>query len=507
MRLTLRLTSVLAAAVFSLTATRTHAQQAQQPFILNNEFPTQGDAFYEFKWPVKKVAIIGAGAGGLISYRTLSQAGYEVLLYERDHHPGGNWHYTEETPPDAPIPNLDPAIADFVPSLPPKGITLPFEEVYDLEDVGREKRAFRAPKPIWRGLRSNAPKVIQQIRELPWPEDLSWDISAIQLQGYLRAFASYHGINANDENPNVFYNTRVELVEKRYDTNTGEHRGWRLTLKEFKQIGSKSVKARWWTEDVDAVVIASGRYNAPNVPGIPGLDEWNAKFPGSVTHSRVYKTPEEYENKTVLIIGAATSGAEISGIINPYAKKVYLSNRGHHDPHYQYPWDIFLTYVPDNVTFVPEIKAFHPANSAKESIIEFVNGTKLTGIDRVISSTGYRYSFPFFPQYHDTSLGDNETASEGPQPLVTDGSHIRSLHLDLVYIEEPTIAFINMNLGIQSFTYSEYQAAALASVWKGQAKIPTQERMWELFEKRLEEFGGAFDKHWLYLGTDGTQGV
>ncbi|THU83463.1 hypothetical protein K435DRAFT_971554 [Dendrothele bispora CBS 962.96] len=31
--------------------------------------------------------------------------------------------------------------------------------------------------------------------------------------------------------------------------------------------------------------------------------------------------------------------------------------------------------------------------------------------------------------------------------------------------------------------------------------------MWELYEKRLKDFGGSFDKHWLYLGSDGTNAM
>jgi len=139
---------------------------------------------------------------------------------------------------------------------------------------------------------------------------------------------------------------------------------------------------------------------------------------------------------------------------------------------------------------------------------------------------GFRYTYPFLPQYLNPSLRGNETASQGPQPLVTDGSHVRSLHLDLFYIEEPTLAFINskyylrllyfrshcrtklcsVNGGMQSFVYAEYLAAATASVWKGHAKLPKQDEMWSLYAKRLEDFGGVFEKHWLFLGSGEADG-
>ncbi|KAF5371155.1 hypothetical protein D9758_004079 [Tetrapyrgos nigripes] len=481
------------------------ASAEQYPFILNSELPAREDPLYQFQWPVRKVGIIGAGVGGLITYRTLAQAGYDVRLYERDHHPGGVWHYTEEKPLDAPIPNLSPVIADYKPSLPPHGISLPHEEEhFDVDEIWitTERKAHRAPKPVWASLKSNAPHVDQQIPEFHWPEDLPWEISAKQLQAYLRAFASYHGLNTNDENPNVFYDTRVELIEKRYVD--GKRHGWTMTLKEFVQTGPRSYKVKWWTEDFDAIAVATGRYNSPSVSPISGLAQWNDRFPGHIHHSRQYRRPEEFTNKTVVIIGAASSGAEISAELNTYASKVYLSTRPDNDPHPHYPLELFIPFIPKNTTMISEIKSFGSLESAthmNEGVIELFNGTKITGVDHVILCTGFRYTYPFLPQYLNPSLRDNETASKGPQPLVTDGSHVRSLHLDLFYIEEPTLAFINVNGGMQSFVYAEYLAAATASVWNGHAKLPTQNEMWKMYAKRLEDFGGVFEKHWLFLGS------
>jgi hypothetical protein len=77
---------------------------------------------------------------------------------------GGNWHYTDETPVDAPIPNADAVVGDYVPSLPPDGVELPYSEEY-LDDGSENIRYFdrrrehRGPKPIWKSLTSNVPSV------------------------------------------------------------------------------------------------------------------------------------------------------------------------------------------------------------------------------------------------------------------------------------------------------------------------------------------------------------
>ncbi|KAG5639887.1 hypothetical protein DXG03_002591 [Asterophora parasitica] len=120
---------------------------------------------YTFKWPIRKVAIIGAGPSGVLSYREFTKLGFEVHLFERDHGPGGNWVYSEDVADPAPIPNADISIGDFVPSLPPKGAQLPYEEVYHgRRVVGDLVRRHRGPKPIWNTLHSNAPAPLQQVQ-------------------------------------------------------------------------------------------------------------------------------------------------------------------------------------------------------------------------------------------------------------------------------------------------------------------------------------------------------
>ncbi|THV01941.1 hypothetical protein K435DRAFT_853358 [Dendrothele bispora CBS 962.96] len=124
------ITATLAFATFALvfdSGTLVHAQ-SQQPLILNHDCPLRDDAFYEFKWPMKKVGVI---AMPLLPARLthLCQSFTEVGgEYERDHHPGGKWHYNPEAPFDTPVPNLEPVIAVFSLTLPPEGNMTPFEQ-------------------------------------------------------------------------------------------------------------------------------------------------------------------------------------------------------------------------------------------------------------------------------------------------------------------------------------------------------------------------------------------
>ena len=59
-------------------------------------------------------------------------------------------------------------------------------------------------------------------------------------------------------------------------------------------------------------------YAVPLIPKIPGLES----FPGEVMHSHNYRTPESFQNKTVLCLGAAASGQDICIDLSAAAKMV-----------------------------------------------------------------------------------------------------------------------------------------------------------------------------------------
>ncbi|KAF7301215.1 Dimethylaniline monooxygenase [Mycena indigotica] len=296
---------LLCAASLSLALTQTFFQVPLQP----EQMHRNDSDYHQFKWPIRKVAVIGAGVSGLIAYRELVDAGLEVRIFERDEVPGGVWHYSDETQGQPPIPNVDPQVADFVPSLPPPNAPLPHVVYHSDRDdktgmTSAERwREHRAPHGVWASLTSNVPAPLMKFNRHDWPPGSPWNIPHLSLQRYLRSVYSFYGINANDRSPHISYNTRVELVEKRHDSFGNEH-GWKLTVKKLERLGPSSCKETWWTEDFDAVVVATGTFNGPNIPNIPGLIEWHRRYPESILHSREYRRPEMFANHSVLIVGA-----------------------------------------------------------------------------------------------------------------------------------------------------------------------------------------------------------
>lgn len=85
----------------------------------------------------------------------------------------------------------------------------------------------------------------------------------------------------------VAFDTTVEKAEK-------QGSAWVLTL---RQEIEGSEQDRWWQEEFDAVVVATGHYNVPYLPNIPGLVEVEKRFPGTVSHSKHYRRKADFEGK------------------------------------------------------------------------------------------------------------------------------------------------------------------------------------------------------------------
>ena len=88
------------------------------------------------------------------------------------------------------------------------------------------------------------------------------------------------------------------------DTKTNK---WTLTLRKLVPLSAVSqhsnnipkLRAEYWNEEFDAVVVATSALEAPWVPSpdITSLDECAKVFPERIYHSREYRKPEKYTGK------------------------------------------------------------------------------------------------------------------------------------------------------------------------------------------------------------------
>jgi cation diffusion facilitator CzcD-associated flavoprotein CzcO len=134
------------------------------------------------------------------------------------------------------------------------------------------------------------------------------------VKSYIQDIAQIYGVD-----PHIRYGTSVLDVEKQDDqwsVRTRDRRGNNL-------ISGTKGQAR--EEHFDAVVVASGHYNAPRVPDIPGLSSLKQRFPDHITHSKGYRGPETLIGKNILLIGTGASAFDIARDAVRLAGRVYHS--------------------------------------------------------------------------------------------------------------------------------------------------------------------------------------
>lgn len=96
---------------------------------------------------------------------------------------------------------------------------------------------------------------------------------------------------------------------------------WVVTVKEVSDNG----KFKWYSEYFDGVIVSTGHYSIPHIPIIQGLSDWNKNLPGSIIHSKSFRSEQIFKDKKVLFIGTGLSGIDILQYAFPVASEVIVS--------------------------------------------------------------------------------------------------------------------------------------------------------------------------------------
>jgi dimethylaniline monooxygenase (N-oxide forming) len=173
-----------------------------------------------------RVAIVGAGPGGLTAAKYAIEAGFDVTVFEASDDLGGQWHATA------------------------------------------------GHSGVWPGMHTNTSRAMTAFSDFPAPADHPLHPAAEQVHAYLRAYARKFGV--------------IDRI--RFDSPV------------------KNVRAGWEVdgEPFDCVVIASGRFRKPWVPG--ALRE----FKGELLHAFDYPGAEPFRDRRTLVYGNGISGLEIA---------------------------------------------------------------------------------------------------------------------------------------------------------------------------------------------------
>lgn len=362
-----------------------------------------------------KVAVIGGGAAGLCALRHLAARPelFEATGYEQLQEAGGTWIYTDE--------------------------------------VNTYKNGLPVQSSMYKNLRTNLPKEVMAFPGFPFPSNLPSFMKHEDVLQYLKDYAKHYDILKL-----IKFDTMVDRVEP-IDKKTGQV--WKVSYRSTNTGANEEI--------YDAVIVCNGHYSVPLVPHIEGDDI----FSGTIVHSHDYRTPETYKDQTVVCLGAAASGQDVSLDIATQAKAVILS---HNKPPLQTP-------LPGNMCQKPGINRL-----TKDTVI-FSNGEE-EKVDVIMLCTGYRYSFPFLSEECAVNIEDER---------------VTPLYKHIIHACFPSLSFIGICKTICPFPQFENQVKFVLSILDGSQKLPsTQEMLDDIesdFVKRRSE--GLLPRHAHTMGN------
>ncbi len=188
---------------------------------------------------------------------------------------------------------------------------------YALEKAGlRYKILDRASEigstwnSLYPSLRLNTSRFFSHLPEKKFPLHYGIFPTGKQYHHYLEAYVQ-------ERDYNIHLGVSVHSIEP-------EGAGWR-------------VETDQGTEWYPAVIAATGRFNSPICPQIPGM----AHFRGQIIHASTYLGPEPFVNKRVMVVGNGPSGLDIVTELADYVKiPALLSQRTGVYLKPRYPWGL-----------------------------------------------------------------------------------------------------------------------------------------------------------------------
>jgi len=294
------------------------------------------------------VAVIGAGAAGLITARELQRQGFDVTLFEQGEQLGGLWVYSEEAESDA---------------------------------LG-QKVEGRIHSSLYNSLRTNLPRDLMAFSDYTFDSrgggDDNWPRFPhhSHVRRYIDNFARDHDLINS-----IRFNTAVTKLTREPECTS-------LMLQLQCQNTKEKSQQRF-----DAVAVCSGHFAKPRVPTLAGLET----FPGKTLHSHNYRRPEIFSGQRVAVFGVAASGADIAREIADHAELVYWCGET-------------FDALAGQVKLDPEAANLQlyscPTGFDADGNIYFKHNKPKT-IDSFVYATGYHYDYPFLDDNLRITVEDN----------------------------------------------------------------------------------------------------
>ncbi|HEX2077051.1 MAG TPA: NAD(P)-binding domain-containing protein [Longimicrobium sp.] len=157
------------------------------------------------------------------------------------------------------------------------------------------------------GVHTQNPRDTYAFSDFTMPRSYPEFPSGEQMQAYLAAYADRFGVTER-----VRFRTVVEHAAPVED-------GWRVRSRALDGGETR-------TETFDFLAVCNGTFSTPNVPEVPGVDQFRAAG-GTLLHSTRFNTREQVRARHVVVVGGAKSACDAAMAALPAAKKTTLVYR------------------------------------------------------------------------------------------------------------------------------------------------------------------------------------
>lgn len=385
--------------------------------------------------------LIGLFADWHDRYLLAEQHFDQIDVFEQRSSVGGAWNYS----PSSSKIGVSTTVPHLNPHEPPE------KPIWISQAEGKHEAIFVSP--LYDRLETNIPKELMRYSDKPFPQEA-------QLFPKHRTVKQYLEDYAQDVKSLIYFETQVADVRLK-DPKLAT---WELKATNL-QTGDVSIHT------YDAVVVASGHFTVPYIPDPPGIEAWNRSYPGAISHSKFYDSPESFRGRKVVVVGNSASGLDIGAQINEVSKgRVIVSQRSE---------SYLAASAPSDKIVCAEVAEFL-SPTYYDRAIRFADGRIEQQVDAVVFCTGYFYSYPFLESLN--------------PPVVTHGWRTMNVYQQLFYIEQPTLAFPVLSQRVIPFPMAENQAAVFSRVWSGRLQLPSKTEMqaWEDAEVADKGDGKAY---------------
>ncbi|CAB9500729.1 monooxygenase [Seminavis robusta] len=226
-----------------------------------------------------EVAVIGAGASGLVASRQLLRHGVRPCIFEAGQHVGGCWN------PSNTATN--------------KG--------------GSYK--------MWDSLSPNLSKYTCVFSDSPWPDHTPTFPSRTDLQDYLQDY--YHDtttlLEQGEQQEFKFGCTVTQVKRTTTDASSSVASSSSGFTQPF-QVEWNDSQGMTQSQSFDGVIVATGFFAVPFLPDC--FDELLGNDNNLLMHSSQYRSPSQFANQTVAVVGASFSALEIAADVRKHAANV-----------------------------------------------------------------------------------------------------------------------------------------------------------------------------------------